>query len=76
VGRLLRTLEYSLHVNSKPVEARSNHPDRDAQFSYIDQQRASFAAADLPIISVDTKRRSWSATSSRRGAPGDANRSR
>ena len=30
VGRLLRKLDYSLHVNSKQVEARSNHPDRDA----------------------------------------------
>ena len=56
VGRLLRKLDYSLHVNSKQVEARSNHPDRDAQFSYIDQQRASFAAAGLPSISVDTKK--------------------
>jgi hypothetical protein len=57
VSRLLHKLEYSLHVNSKQVEARSNHPDRDAQFSYIDQQRASFAAAGLPTISVDTKKK-------------------
>jgi len=26
VGRLLRKLDYSLHDNSKQVEARSNHP--------------------------------------------------
>jgi hypothetical protein len=57
VGRLLRKLDYSLHVNSQQMEARSNHPDRDAQFSYIDQQRASFAAAGLPTISVDTKKK-------------------
>jgi Rhodopirellula transposase DDE domain len=57
VGRLLRKLDYSLHVNRKQVEAHSNHPDRDTQFSYIDQQRASFAAAGLPTSSVDTKKK-------------------
>ena len=57
VGRLLRKLDYALHVNSQQMEARSNHPDRDAQFSYIDQQRASFAAAGLPTISVDPKKK-------------------
>ena len=57
VGRLLRTLDYALHVNSKQVEARSSHPDRDTQFSYIDQQRTSFATAGLPIISVDPKKK-------------------
>jgi hypothetical protein len=57
VGRLLRKLDYSLHVNSKQVEARSNHPDRDTQFSFIDQQRAAFTAAGQPIISVDTKKK-------------------
>jgi hypothetical protein len=57
VGRLLRKLDYSLHANSKQVAARSHHPDRDTQFSYIDQQRASFAAAGLPTISVDTKKK-------------------
>jgi Rhodopirellula transposase DDE domain len=75
VGRLLRSLDYSLHVNNKQVEARSNHPDRDTQFSYIDQQRASFAAAGPPIISVDTKKRNWSATSRRQDVPGDVSRS-
>jgi hypothetical protein len=46
VGRL-RTLDYSLHVNRKQLEARSNHPDRDAQFGYIDQQRATFPVVKL-----------------------------
>jgi hypothetical protein len=55
VGRLLRKLDYSLHVNSKKIEASSNHPDRNQQFDYIGVQRARFTAAGLPIISVDTK---------------------
>ncbi len=57
VGRLLRKLDYSLHVNSKQLEARSNHPDRDAQFAHIADQCALFTAAGQPIISVDTKKK-------------------
>ena len=57
VGRLLKGLKYSLHVNAKRVEARSGHPDRDAQFAYIAAQRRAFHAAGLPAISVDTKKK-------------------
>ena len=57
VGRLLRKLDYSLHVNSKKIEASSAHPDRDQQFDYIAVQRARFTAAGLPIISTDTKKK-------------------
>jgi hypothetical protein len=57
VGRLLKTLDYALHVNAKKMEARANHPDRDAQFAYIAQQRQSFTAAGNPLISVDTKKK-------------------
>src|SRR5256885_1846449 len=57
VSRLLRKLEYSLHVNSKQLEARSNHPDRDVQFAHIDEQIATFKAAGQPIISVDSKKK-------------------
>ena len=45
VGRLLRTLDYSLHVNAKKTEASSAHPDREQQFDYIAVQRAAFTAA-------------------------------
>jgi hypothetical protein len=31
-------VRYSLHVNSKQLEARSNHPDRDVQFTHINEQ--------------------------------------
>jgi hypothetical protein len=57
VGRLLKDRDYALHVNAKKIEARSTHPDRDAQFAYIATQRQAFAAAGLPIISVDTKKK-------------------
>jgi len=57
VGRLLKGLGFSLRVNSKKIEASSNHPDRNQQFDYIAVQRAVFAAAGLPIISTDTKKK-------------------
>ena len=57
VGRLLRKLDYSLRVNSKQLEARSNHPDRDVQFAHIDEQVGIFKAAGQPIISVDSKKK-------------------
>ena len=57
LARLLRKLDYSLHVNAKKIEASSNHPDREQQFDYIAVQRAIFTAASLPILSVDTKKK-------------------
>jgi len=57
VGRLLRKLDYSLHVNAKKNEAASGHPDRDQQFNYIAVQRAAFTVAGLPTISCDTKKK-------------------
>jgi Rhodopirellula transposase DDE domain len=57
VGRLLRKLDYSLRVNSKQLEARSNHPDRDVQFTHINEQITVFKAAGQPILSVDSKKK-------------------
>jgi hypothetical protein len=48
---------YRLHANAKQVEGRATHPDRDAQFQYIARQRATFAAAGLPQVSVDSKKK-------------------
>lgn len=56
IGNLLRDLGYSLQANSKTHEGR-DHPDRDAQFIYINKQAESFLAAHQPIISVDTKKK-------------------
>jgi hypothetical protein len=57
VGRLLKTLDYALHVNAKKIEASATHPQRAAQFDYIAQQRQAFTAAGRPILSVDTKKK-------------------
>jgi hypothetical protein len=57
VRRLLDDLGYALHVNAKKLDARASHPERNAQFEPIARQRQVFAAAGLPIISVDTKKK-------------------
>ena len=56
VGRLLHEHGFSLQANSKTLEGVS-HPDRDAQFSYINDQAADHLAAGDPVISVDTKKK-------------------
>lgn len=55
VRRLLHQLGYRLHANLKSLS--KSHPDRDRQFRCIHRQRRRFAQADLPIISVDTKKK-------------------
>jgi hypothetical protein len=58
VARLLRKLGYSPKANErKQGQSRPNCPERDDQFRYIAAQRASFAAAGWPVISVDTKKK-------------------
>jgi transposase len=56
VGELLRSLGYSLQANRKTREGAS-HPDRDAQFGYINEQVKAALAAGEPAISVDTKKK-------------------
>jgi len=56
VAALLRGLGYSLQVNRKTLEG-AGHPDRDAQFHYINEQVKQALAASAPAISVDTKKK-------------------
>jgi transposase len=56
VGRLLRSLGFSLQANRKTREGAS-HPDRNAQFEHINTQINAFQAAGQPTLSVDTKKK-------------------
>jgi hypothetical protein len=56
VRSLLDMLGYSLQANRKTREG-SSHPDRDAQFGYINAQVKAALAASEPAISVDTKKK-------------------
>jgi hypothetical protein len=56
VGELLKRLKFSLQANRKTLEG-SNHPDRNAQFGYINAAVTSALAENQPVISVDTKKK-------------------
>src|SRR6516162_7950348 len=56
VGDLLRAEGFSLQGNAKTLEGR-RHPDRDAQFRYINEQVKAHQGAGDPVVSVDTKKK-------------------
>ena len=56
VATLLRGLEYSLQANKKTTEGAS-HPDRNAQFEYINKQVTEALATGNPALSVDAKKK-------------------
>jgi hypothetical protein len=56
VGRCLHDLDYSLQANVKTIEG-PQHPDRDAQFRYINSQVKAFVRSRDPVVSVDTKKK-------------------
>jgi hypothetical protein len=57
ISKLLEDrLGYSRQVNRKTHEGAS-HPDRNAQFEYINAKVAAAMAAGQPVISVDTKKK-------------------
>ena len=56
IARLLRERGYSLQGISKTVEGKQ-HPDRNAQFEYINAKAKECIARRVPFISVDTKKK-------------------
>lgn len=56
VSALLKDMGYSLQGNRKTLEGAS-HPDRNAQFEFINDKTQSALAAAQPVISVDTKKK-------------------
>jgi len=58
VAGLLNDAGYSLQGNRKTKEG-DIHPDRDAQFGYINTQVAGALAEQQPVISVDTKKKEF-----------------
>jgi len=53
---LLAEMGYSLQSVRKSREG-AEHPDRDAQFQYIDRRVKEYLRASQPVISVDTKKK-------------------
>lgn len=56
VARELENMGYSLQSNRKTQEG-GNHPDRDAQFCFINEKSKKFQKRNQPVISVDAKKK-------------------
>jgi hypothetical protein len=56
VATLLHCMGYSLQANRKTREG-SSHPDRNAQFEFINRRVLAFQKAKQPVVSVDTKKK-------------------
>ena len=56
IPKLLGELKYCRHSNRKTKEG-GKHPDRDAQFEYINAKVEEFQAEDQPVISIDAKKK-------------------
>src|ERR1051325_1899913 len=56
VAELLRELGYSLQAPAKILEG-SSHPDRNAQFEYLNAQVQTYLSNRWPVISVDAKKK-------------------
>lgn len=56
VGQLLKQEGYSLQANRKTIEGKQ-HPDRDAQFEFINKRVAAIQKKGQPAVSIDTKKK-------------------
>ena len=56
VGQLLYASGYSLQATQKTLEGTA-HPDRNAQFEFINDRVDAFHGCGAPVISVDTKKK-------------------
>jgi len=57
IGDILKDMGYSKQANQKMLQVGEPHPDRNAQFEYINARAKEFIAAGEPVISVDTKKK-------------------
>ena len=57
IGNILKEMGYSLQQNQKMLQSGVPHPDRNAQFEYINKKSGKFIKNGQPVISVDTKKK-------------------
>ena len=57
VGDILDSMGYSKQANQKMLQKGEPHPDRNAQFEYINAVAAEYLKTGEPVISVDTKKK-------------------
>jgi hypothetical protein len=57
VSELLKRLGYSLQANRKELPIQKQHPDRNEQFEYINEQAKVFFLNGAPVLSIDAKKK-------------------
>jgi hypothetical protein len=57
IAKELRKQEYTLQGNRKDISIVASHPDRNAQFEYINRQCGLFHLKGYPVLSVDAKKK-------------------
>lgn len=57
ISELLEEMGYSKQVNQKMLQVSKPHPDRDAQFQFINEKCKAWLSKGLPVISIDCKKK-------------------
>lgn len=57
IAEMLKEQGYSLQSNRKDLAIKPSHPDRDAQFKYINKTAIEQMKAGQPVISIDAKKK-------------------
>ena len=57
IAEILKKMGYSLQSNKKDLAIKPSHPDRNAQFEYINKTAKEYMALSQPVISIDAKKK-------------------
>jgi len=57
VGLMLKMLGYGLQADKKTLTVKPSHPERDAQFEYINDESKKAVAEGNPVLSIDAKKK-------------------
>ena len=57
VGLILKILGYGLQADKKTLTVKPSHPERDAQFEYINDESKKAVAEGNPVLSIDAKKK-------------------
>jgi hypothetical protein len=57
IGSILEDMGYGRQANQKMPQAGKPHPDRNAQFEFINGKAGEFIKAGEPVVSTDTKKK-------------------
>jgi len=57
VSAMLKDMGYTLQADRKDITISTQHPDRNAQFEYINEQAKLFFLKGVPVLSIDAKKK-------------------